>query len=136
MSPAGSFLGTGWSFPPRFAASGVSMVSDEEDIQESLRILLSTHPGERVMRPDFGCGIRGMVFENIDESTKSILTDSIRRAILFHEPRVTVERIGFELAPSEDGALVVRVDYKVDTTNNRRSIVFPFYLTEGTDVVL
>lgn len=131
-----SFLGTGWSFPPRFSENGVSMVSDEEDIEESLRILLSTHPGERVMRPDFGCGIRGMVFEHIDESTKSVMTDSVRRAILFHEPRVTVERVEFLGAPDHDGIVALRIEYKVDTTNNRRSIVYPFYLSEGTDVVL
>lgn len=130
-----SFLGTGWSFPPRFTKTGVRMVSDEEDIAESLRILLSTNPGERVMRPDFGCGIRPHVFSPMDESAKSILSSTIRRAILFHEPRVTVEKIHIERSESDLGAILIGIDYTIDATNNRRNIVFPYYLAEGTDVV-
>ena len=131
-----SFLGTGWSFPPRFTRNGVRMVSDEEDIEESLRILISTHPGERSMRPDYGCGIRSHNFASIDESEKSVLSATIRRAILFHEPRITVEKINVRESEEDLGTILIGIEYTVDATNNRRNIVFPYYLAEGTDATL
>lgn len=135
MNPA-SFLGTGWSFPPRFTRNGVRMVSDEEDIEESLRILISTHPGERSMRPDYGCGIRSHNFASLDESEKAVLSATIRRAILFHEPRITVEKINVRESEEDMGTILIGIDYTVDATNNRRNIVFPYYLAEGTDATL
>jgi len=132
-----SFLGTGWSFPPEFSIrAGVRMVSAEEDIRQSLHIVLGTVPGERVMRPAFGAGIKQQIYENINETTVTILQDAIRRAILFFEPRVVVEAIHADTSMAMDGHLDFSIDYTIISTNTRHNIVYPFYSLEGTDVQL
>jgi phage baseplate assembly protein W len=130
-----AFLGTGWSFPPEFSIrAGVRMVSADEDIRQSLLIVLATAPGERVMRPAFGAGIKQQVFENIDETTITILKDAINRAILFFEPRVEVEAIVADTALAMDGRLDFSIDYTIISTNTRHNIVSPYYCLEGSDV--
>jgi len=137
MSQDNSFLGTGWNFPPEFSRRGkVSMVSAEEDIKQSLLILLSTSPGERVMQPTFGCGLKHHVYENIDESTITILKDLITRAILFFEPRVKLEMILSDASAAYEGRLDFTIMYRIISTNTRHNIVYPFYLREGSDVQL
>ena len=132
-----SFLGTGWSFPPEFSIrAGVRMVSAEEDIRQSLHIVLATAPGERVMRPSFGAGIKQQIYENINETTVTILKDAIRRAILFFEPRVVVEAINADTAQALEGRLDFSIDYTIISTNTRHNIVYPFYCLEGSDVQL
>lgn len=132
-----SFLGTGWNFPPEFSKRGnVIMVSAEEDIKQSLLILLSTSPGERVMQPTFGCGLKMQVYENINESTITILKDLIARAILFYEPRVILENIVTDISDAYEGKLNFTIFYTIISTNTRHNIVYPFYLREGTDVQL
>ena len=130
-----SFLGTGWSFPPEFdRREGLVLVADEKDIRESLYILLSTRPGERVMAPDFGCGMHAQVFEIVSESTISLVKDMIARAILFFEPRITLDRIVMDDREINDGLLQIRLDYTIRTTNTRHNMVYPFYFREGTNV--
>ena len=133
-----SFLGAGWSFPPEFHkhanAIGVKMVAEEEDIAESLRILLMTVPGERVMQPTYGCGLHAMVFENINESTITELKDIIERAVLFFEPRITLESVDVDTAESLEGRLKIQLNYTVRKTNTRSNIVYPFYYLEGSQV--
>lgn len=130
-----SFLGTGWSFPPEFSIrAGVRMVSADEDIRQSLHIVLGTAPGERVMRPAFGAGIRQQLFENINETTITILKDAIGRAILFYEPRVKVQAIVADTTQAVEGRLDFSIDYLVISTNTRHNIVYPYYCLEGTDV--
>ena len=132
-----SFLGTGWSFPPEFSKRGaVRMVSAEEDIRQSLLILLSTNPGERVMQPSFGCGLKSKIYENINESSVTILKDMIKRAILFFEPRVVLESISADTSAAYEGQLNFLIAYRVISTNTRHNIVYPFYFREGTDVQL
>jgi hypothetical protein len=131
-----SFLGSGWSFPPRFTRQGVEIVSDEEDIRESLIILLTTAPGERTMRPEYGCALRKHVFGMFDSGEKALVEDTIRRAILFHEPRISVERIEIERDPLDAGTALIEIDYIIATTNNRRNFVFPYHLSEATDADL
>ncbi|MER0202849.1 MAG: hypothetical protein DU480_03125 [Nitrosomonas sp.] len=135
-----SFLGTGWGFPPEFGQYGsIRKVSAEEDIHESLYILLSTNPGERVMQPTYGCGLKSQVFEEINETTVTVMVDLIKRAILFFEPRVVVENIRVDSGNQEDilnGLIKIDITYIVRTTNNRHNIVYPFYFTEGTNVKL
>lgn len=132
-----SFLGTGWNFPPEFSKRGnVIMVSAEEDIRQSLFILLSTSPGERVMQPNFGCALKNHVYENINESTVTILKDLIGRAILFYEPRVILENIVTDASEAYEGRLNFTIFYTIISTNTRHNIVYPFYLREGTDVQL
>jgi hypothetical protein len=132
-----SFLGTGWSFPPEFNRRGkVTMVSAEADIRQSLLILLGTTPGERVMQPTFGCGLRSQVYENINESTVTVLKDLIKRAILFFEPRVILHLIEIDQSRAYDGYLDIHLVYSIISTNTRHNIVYPFYFREGTDVIL
>ena len=128
------FLGTGWSFPLRFEPQGktASMVSDEEDIEQSLFILLSTNPGERVMWPSYGCGLRRLVFENIDASRITEIQDLISRAVLHFEPRI--ELLGVEVMDSEllHGLLRIHLAYLVRGTNTRHNLVYPLYLDEAS----
>lgn len=136
MATDQSFLGTGWGFPPEFSKRGARMVSAEEDIRESLHILLSTAPGERVMQPTFGCGLKKQMFENLTEGSAAILRDLIQRAILFFEPRITVEKIEIRDENLNEGVIGISIDYWVRATNSRHNMVYPFYLSEGTNVKL
>ena len=133
-----NFLGVGWSFPPEFHkqtnAFGVKMVAGEEDIAESLRILLSTVPGERIMQPTYGCGLHTMVFETINESAITELKDIIERAVLFFEPRITLESVDIDTAELLDGSLKIQLNYTIRQTNTRSNIVYPFYYLEGSQV--
>ena len=133
-----SFLGIGWSFPPEFHkhgnSIGVKMVSEEEDIAESLRILLLTVPGERIMQPSYGCGLQAMVFETINESTVTELKDIIERSVLFFEPRITLESVDIDTEEALDGVLKIQLNYTVRRTNTRSNIVYPFYFLEGSQV--
>lgn len=133
-----AFLGTGWGFPPRFQRHadtlGVDMVEAESDIDESLRILLSTRPGERVMQPAYGCGLHSRVFDNITESAVTRIKDLIERAVLFHEPRITLDSIDIDTTEALDGVLNIRLNYTVRQTNSRRNMVYPFYYREADRV--
>ena len=130
-----SFLGTGWSFPPEFSIrAGVRMVSADQDIRQSLHIVLATVPGERVMRPAFGTPIRRQVYESINTTTITLVKDTIRRAILFYEPRVVVEAIHADSSMALEGRLDFSIDYTVIGTNTRHNMVYPFYCLEGSDV--
>lgn len=128
------FLGTGWSFPPAFDArtGAAQLVSQIDDIHESLRILLGTTPGERVMRPAYGCGLRWLVFEPLTESTLTVMRSTIERAVLFFEPRITLGAVDFDLEEAHAGVLRIRLDYTIRTTNSRYNMVFPLYLDEGS----
>lgn len=130
-----SFLGRGWSFPVRFSKSGRSarMSEMENDIRESLKILLGTVRGERVMRPDYGTNLYGNVFESMRTSTAARISEDIRRAILFHEPRVNLEDISFRKG-TEEGRIEINIEYTIIATNTRTNMVYPFYLTEATDI--
>ena len=129
-----TFLGTGWAFPPRFTSRGTVMSSAESDIRESLLILLATTPGERVMQPAYGCGLKMHVFDSINESSIAIIKDVIRKAVLFFEPRVILEQIDVDEVESQEGKLMINLRYKVRTTNNRYNLVYPFYFNEGTNI--
>jgi uncharacterized protein len=126
-----SFLGTGWAFPPRFTSRGAVMVAAEQDIRESLLILLSTTPGERIMHPAYGCGLKMHVFDLINESAIAIIKDMVRKAILFFEPRVILDRVDVDVVDALNGRVDIRLDYRVSATNNRYNLVYPFYLNEG-----
>lgn len=130
-----SYLGTGWSFPPAFIkGKGVEMVSEEEDIRQSLSILLSTLPGERTFRYDYGCNIRQWIFEEITLSEKTLIADTIEQAVLHFEPRVKMEKISIETDEMADGILHIHLEYLIPKVNSRRNMVFPFYFKEGTDI--
>lgn len=133
-----SFLGRGWSFPPRFDANtgDIHMVSEEEDIRQSLYILLTTIPGERVMWPLFGCDLFSQVFTRIDTTEETYLKGLITDAILHFEPRITLEEIFFNEDDQLEGRLNIHLTYIIRKTNSRSNMVFPFYLKEGTHISL
>lgn len=129
------FLGKGWSFPIRFKKlfNSIELSTGNIDIKESLRLLLSTVPGERFMHPKYGCDLKRMSFENLDVALKTLIEESILNSIILFEPRITVEDIDFEEAPKE-GVVFIHIVYIINTTNVRTNMVFPYYLREGTDL--
>lgn len=131
-----SFLGTGWSFPPAFNEEnyGIEVVSEEEDIRQSLHLLLSTSPGERLMNPDYGCDLQRMVFDSIDASTISEIKDLIGTAILYFEPRVTLEDIIVDIKRETEGLMDITLIFTIRKINVRSNIVYPFYFIEGTNI--
>ncbi len=131
------FLGKGWGFPPTFqrGGAGVVMVKEDVDIQQSLEIILATEPGERVMRPDFGCNMQAMVFEPINTSLITYMRDKIEKALLYHEPRIDLKRVEINTANVLEGVVLIEVDYVVRTTNSRQNYVYPYYINEGTDIL-
>ncbi len=136
MKTFNSFLGTGWGFPPTFSKDTlqVSMLSDEEDIQSSLEILLSTRQGERVMLHKYGCNLNEMVFEPMTTTFKTYIKDMIQTAILYYEPRIDVKKITLDDSRDAEGVILVMIEYVVRSTNSRYNFVYPFYKNEGTQV--
>ena len=132
-----SFLGTGWSFPPTFdAITGlVEMVSDIEDIKQSLDILLSTSLGERVMQPDYGCNLNDYMFDSLNNSLIGIIKHHVENSILYYEPRIIAEDVDVTAADSTDlleGKFTITVEYTIPNTNSRFNYVYDYYLNEAT----
>ena len=131
-----SFLGTGWSFPPQFEkeTDTLLLTSDEEDIQRSLQILLSTRKGERVMVPDYGCNLDEMLFEPMTTTFKTYIRDMVRTAILFYEARIELHAVKIDDSREAEGVILVILEYTVRTTNSRFNFVYPYYKQEGTEL--
>lgn len=136
MNHKKTFLGVGWKFPPQFdkRSKTVTLVSEEEDIKESLFILLSTRPGERVMQPEYGCDLSVLNFEQIASSFSSRVESIIQYAVLHFEPRIILNEVNVMAEGYYDGTVEITVHYTVRKTNKRSNIVFPYYIIEGTDV--
>lgn len=134
MRGEGSFLGTGWAFPPSFTAGGgdVEMVSGADDIRQSLEILLATAPGERVMAETFGTDLPRLMFEELDQSLANAVERLVRNAIVEHEPRIKVDRVHVERSAEEPHCLLIHLYYTVRGTNSRFNMVYPFYRMEAT----
>ena len=128
------FLGRGWRFPVGFDGdSGAAhLVEAVDDINESLRILFETRPGERVMHPTYGCRIHDYVFEPMNRATARALEKAISRAILYFEPRILLRNVRVQIDDWAEGRMKVYLDYEIQQTNSRHNIVFPFYSEEGT----
>ncbi len=124
------FLGTGWKFPVSLVGGSFELISEDEDIREAILIILSTTPGERVMRPEFGCGIHEYVFSVINSSNLLMIEDEIKTALTLYEPRISIEEIKAKPDASEGGKLLVHIEYTVLSSNSRFNMVYPFYLTE------
>jgi phage baseplate assembly protein W len=133
-----AFIGRGWSFPPEFnhENGSVKMLEQEADIASSLEILLGTVRGERVMLPQYGCNLDELIFENLDTRMKTLMTDKIESAILYHEPRIELEKVTLDDSRELEGVVLIEIIYRVKTTNSRFNFVFPFYKIEGTDINL
>ncbi len=131
-----SFLGQGWAFPPAFDPHQrrALLVSQVADIEESLRILFATNPGERVMQPGYGCGLQRLVFETLNESTLTEMRSTIEKAVLFFEPRVTLDELDFDVEDTLNGVLRIRLTYTVRSINTRFNLVYPLYLQEASSV--
>ena len=125
------FLGRGIKFPFSINTNNeLALVSNEEDIKEAIKIILNTSPGERVMHPDFGCGINNYVFSVINTSNLLSIENEIKRALVLYEPRILVEEIDISTQDSDLGYLSIRINYLVKNSNSRQNIVYPFYLRE------
>lgn len=132
------FLGRGWSFPPSFDSGNarVEMLEQEADIASSLEILLGTRQGERIMLPQYGCNLDELLFENLDTRMKTLMTDKIESAILYHEPRIQLEKVQLNDSREQEGVVLIDIIYRVKATNSRFNFVYPYYKLEGTDINL
>lgn len=135
METIKSFLGRGWGFPPEFnrGSKAIKMLEDEADIKSSLEILLSTRLGERVMVPGYGCNLDELLFNPLNLTLKTFVTDLIKTAILYHEPRIDVNKIDIDPTNELEGVLLINLDYTIRTTNSRKNMVYPFYKEEGNE---
>ena len=131
-----SFLGTGWSFPPKFddEMDTLKMSSDEEDIRESLYILMSTQPGERPTNPEYGCDLNQFNFKPINVTTEYLLRQAIKYAVRWYEPRVKLEEVVIDTSNEIEGVIYLTLYYKIIKSNIRTNIVYPFYKVEGTEI--
>ncbi|MGE3622149.1 MAG: GPW/gp25 family protein [Acidimicrobiia bacterium] len=130
------FVGSGWAFPLRVNASGgIALVSRERELEEAMRLILSTYPGERPMRPEFGSRLRDYVFRGITDETMSELALEVRNALLRWEPRVEVEDVVVTPDPGDRALVYIDISYRAKDVNDRRNLVFPFYAIpdDGSD---
>jgi phage baseplate assembly protein W len=130
------FVGAGWAFPLHVnATGGIALVRREQELEQAMRLILETYPGERPMRPDFGCRLRDFVFRPANLDTVAELTHEVRNALLRWEPRVDIEIVNVFPAPSDHSTLYIDIQYRTKDTNDRRNLVFLFYTIpeDGSD---
>ena len=126
---AEEFIGNGWSFPLGVnRRGGISLASREREIEEAIRIILATAPGERPMRPDFGCGIHDYVFAPADASTAGSIAFQVTSALEMWEPRIDVAGVDVEIDDDDRGVLYINIAYTIRRSNDVRNLVFPFYV--------
>jgi phage baseplate assembly protein W len=123
------FLGRGLAFPLQVNARGeIALVSAERDIEQAVRIILATRPGERVMRPEFGCRASELLFEPRNSAMETLMQQYVEEALTRWEPRIEVQWVRVLSDNTQDGAIVVEVNYLIKATHDQRSIVYPFFL--------
>ena len=126
------FIGRGWAFPIRTDTNGgIALVGREREIAEAIRLIVSTTPGERPMRPEFGCRIHDFVFAPADAMTASAISDEVTRAVTMWEHRVDVEAVDVLQAPDDQTVFYIDIHYRLKATNSRYNLVFPFYVIPG-----
>ena len=127
-------LGTGLAFPLGVdGRGGLALARDARDVEQAISIILSTAPGERPMRPEFGCGVHDYVFDVIDPGTLGHMEREIRGALERWEPRIDVLDIDFDLEDVADSGLAITITYRLRTTNDVRNLVYPFYLVPAEE---
>jgi phage baseplate assembly protein W len=128
-------IGTGVAFPLRVdRQGGLALSSGDSDVQEAIDVILGTAPGERPMRPEFGCGIHNYIFETIDSATLAKMEYEIREALERWEPRIEVLDIEPDLSRVDEGVLTLDISYLLRATNDIRNLVYPFYMIpEGAE---
>ncbi len=123
------FIGRGWAFPIRTdATGGIALVSREQELAESIELILRTAKGDRPMRPEFGCGIWDEVFSPMDATTAGRVAYDVRAALERWEPRIDVMAVDVTFREGAEGLLDVHITYSERETNDRRNLVFPFYI--------
>ena len=126
------FLGVGWKFPLQVTPrGGIALARWERRIEESIYLILSTAQGERVMLPDFGCGIHDLVFATNSPGTISLVAQQVRRALVAYESRIDVLDVTADSAEGEPNLLLIRIEYRIRANNAVGNLVYPFYLNEG-----
>jgi uncharacterized protein len=128
-----AFQGIGWGFPPGVQPDGSTTVARyEEDIRQAIRIILGTNRGERVMRPDFGAGLREFTFEPLNQTTCLKLQTRVQESLVTWEPRIDVLKVEARVDGSETGLVQIAMTYRMRSTNTLHNLVYPFYLMEGS----
>lgn len=127
------FLGVGWSYPVHSdpARGDIALSHYARDVKEAIRIILATAKGERVMRPDFGCGIHDLVFEEMSTTTLYAVESAVRDALERYEPRIALDGVDVRPLSALDGQLLIRIDYRIRRTNQTDNLVYPFFYHES-----
>jgi phage baseplate assembly protein W len=126
------FIGSGWGFPVDVdSTGGIRLVSSHTELEQSIRLVISTAPGERPMRPEFGCSIHDHVFDPADGRTAGRIAFEVRESLRRWEPRIDVADVRVERHPSQPDALLLDIRYVTLDSNDPRNLVFPFYLIPG-----
>lgn len=122
-------LGSGLAFPLQVDPRGaLALASGEEDVEQAIELILATAPGERPMRPEFGCAVHDLVFDTIDAQMVGKMETAIRAALDRWEPRIEVQGLDFDLSAADAGQLIVTIRYRLRATNHQRNLVYPFYV--------
>jgi hypothetical protein len=122
------FVGAGWGFPLGVnQRGGIALVRREQELEQAMRLILSTYPGERPMRPEFGCRLRDYVFRSVNMQTIAELINEVQRALLRWEPRADIELVNVFPAPEDHSLLYIDIQYRPKDNNDPRNLVFPFY---------
>ncbi len=130
------FVGAGWAFPLGVnQRGGIALVRREQELEQAMRLILSTYPGERPMRPDFGCRLRDFVFRPTNMQTIAELMNEVQKALLRWEPRVDIEMVNVIPHPEDQSLLYIDIQYRPKDANDARNLVFPFYTIpdDGSD---
>ena len=126
------YLGVGWKFPLQVTPGGtIAQARYEQRLEESIYLILSTARGERVMLPEFGCGIHELVFAPNNTTTLTVVVQTVREALVAYEPRIDVLDVDAETAPEEPNLLLIRINYRIRANNALGNLVYPFYIGEG-----
>jgi phage baseplate assembly protein W len=127
--PDNSFVGTGWNWPVGTdSTGGIALASGPSELEQAMYLVLATAPGERPMRPEFGCRLQEFVFASADAGTAGLIAAEVRAALVRWEPRVVVEEVLVTADADEASTLWIDVRYTVRSSNDRRNLVFPFYV--------
>jgi phage baseplate assembly protein W len=128
-------IGSGLAFPLQVdRRGGIALARDEQDIDQAIELILGTAPGERPMRPEFGCGVHDFVFDTIDAGTVGRMEEAIRSALSRWEPRIEVRSVDFDLTHAVEGLLTIDIGFTVRATNTDRNLVYPFYVIPAEEM--
>jgi phage baseplate assembly protein W len=128
-------IGSGLAFPLQVdRRGGIALARDEQDIDQAIQLILGTAPGERPMRPEFGCGVHDFVFDSIDANTIGAMEQAIRDALARWEPRIEVTDVAFDASDAGNGLLTIDIGFTVRATNTDRNLVYPFYVIPAEEM--